>query len=337
VSELKTVMLSDLTLDPGIQVRVKCDDDAVARYMESYRNNEPVPPVSALFDGKTYWVFDGFHRVHAARAADKVTLEVNADPGDRTAALEAALRSNMEPRGVPLRREDHTRRIDLLLGLHPDHSDRWIADQLAVSHTTVAVRRAKLEVGGQIDHHETRVGQNGVEQPASKPVQTSPTEDEIPGLDQIGPAVAAAPVEVADPAAAAAPAEVATEEDDQDGTPTVLSMVDAVGKPLPAQFQDKLLADFSRKSKVTDLTRKLSEVKSAIQAARKDADPIFADLNFSAVEAAILTARRFIADCKPYAVCPYCGGSGNAGNCRPCLGRGWLGKLKYVNAPESYK
>ncbi len=49
-------------------------------------------------------------------------------------------------------------------------SNRLIAAGLGVSHHTVLAVRKELEDGGQIAHHDNRVGKDGVSQPARKPV-----------------------------------------------------------------------------------------------------------------------------------------------------------------------
>jgi hypothetical protein len=59
--------------------------------------------------------------------------------------------------------------IAALLKAKPERSDRATAKIAQVDHKTVAAKREKLEGGGEIPHHETRVGKDGVAQPAEKP------------------------------------------------------------------------------------------------------------------------------------------------------------------------
>lgn len=59
--------------------------------------------------------------------------------------------------------------IEALLRARPERSDRATAKVAQVDHKTVAAKREKLEAGGEIPHHETRVGKDGVTQPAEKP------------------------------------------------------------------------------------------------------------------------------------------------------------------------
>jgi len=59
--------------------------------------------------------------------------------------------------------------IEAELKDRPEVSDRAIATDLGVSHHTVGGVRDDLEDGGQIAHHQDRVGKDGVSQPARKP------------------------------------------------------------------------------------------------------------------------------------------------------------------------
>ena len=55
----------------------------------------------------------------------------------------------------------------------PSLSDRAIAAMMSVDHKTVARIRRDMEDGGEIPHHDTREGRDGVKQPAAKPVKTA--------------------------------------------------------------------------------------------------------------------------------------------------------------------
>lgn len=54
----------------------------------------------------------------------------------------------------------------------PSISSRAIAARFGVSHNTVRAARARLEDGGQIDHHPEITGRDGVKQPSVKPIRT---------------------------------------------------------------------------------------------------------------------------------------------------------------------
>ena len=58
--------------------------------------------------------------------------------------------------------------VTLLVYLIYAPSDRRVASVIGVSKNTAASVREELEIGGQFDHHETRVGKDDIEQPATK-------------------------------------------------------------------------------------------------------------------------------------------------------------------------
>jgi hypothetical protein len=59
--------------------------------------------------------------------------------------------------------------VSKLLKARPELSDRAIASATKVDHKTVAPIRAKLEHGGEIPHHRSRVGRDGVQQSVTWP------------------------------------------------------------------------------------------------------------------------------------------------------------------------
>ena len=73
-SELK---LTDVRIDGGTQPRAKIDLDVVAEYAERLDAGDVFPPVEVVFDGKDYWLWDGFHRYHGHARAKRKTIAVS--------------------------------------------------------------------------------------------------------------------------------------------------------------------------------------------------------------------------------------------------------------------
>ena len=65
-TRLKLVLIN---LDGGTQGRVALDESVIADYAALMSEGVLFPPVRIWFDGKHYWLADGFHRVEAARRA----------------------------------------------------------------------------------------------------------------------------------------------------------------------------------------------------------------------------------------------------------------------------
>jgi uncharacterized ParB-like nuclease family protein len=53
----------------------------VQQYADDLRHNRPVRPVTVYHDGTTYFLFDGFHRVAAAKELGRATIEAEIRPG----------------------------------------------------------------------------------------------------------------------------------------------------------------------------------------------------------------------------------------------------------------
>ena len=63
-----TVTLGLVELDPATQPRAELSRETVEQYAEHMREGAEFPPVTLYDDGQHYWLANGHHRVHAARA-----------------------------------------------------------------------------------------------------------------------------------------------------------------------------------------------------------------------------------------------------------------------------
>lgn len=112
-------------------------------------------------------VIDGHHR---QQIADELGIEcpsvVRSGLSDEQ-KRSLALRLNLHRRH--LSREQKRELVARSLKADPGLSDREHGRRTGVSKNTAAAIRGDLEEGGQIDHHATRIGADGVAQPATKP------------------------------------------------------------------------------------------------------------------------------------------------------------------------
>lgn len=53
----------------------------VSEYVERFRTKQRVEPVEVRFDGANYFLYDGFHRVEAARRTGRTHILANVSPG----------------------------------------------------------------------------------------------------------------------------------------------------------------------------------------------------------------------------------------------------------------
>jgi hypothetical protein len=85
--EVKTVELKKIRLDGGTQPREKIHEDAVARYTEVLLNGGKMKEdPTVFFDGKDYWLADGFHRYHAHKRAGYTEIKCNVVAGTKREA-----------------------------------------------------------------------------------------------------------------------------------------------------------------------------------------------------------------------------------------------------------
>jgi len=93
------VPLDRLVRDPGLQMRASLPDGltdpfTVERYREAILEGEEFPPVEAVSDDKTFWLFDGFQRAAAMDLAGKGSVECLVFSGSRPDALLRAIAAN---------------------------------------------------------------------------------------------------------------------------------------------------------------------------------------------------------------------------------------------------
>ena len=71
----KTLPMDVIRIDGGTQARTKIHEEMVVQYAENMRDGDVFPPAVAFFDGKEYWLANGFHRYHGARKAGLVGVQ----------------------------------------------------------------------------------------------------------------------------------------------------------------------------------------------------------------------------------------------------------------------
>lgn len=161
------VPLDRIRTDGGTQMRAALDDDTIDEYvavMLAAGSYDPFPPVVCYYDGSTYWLADGFHRVAAARKVwifDK-KIPVLVHPGDRRDAILRAAGANAA-HGLRRTNADKRRAVETLL--RDEQWTRWsdqeIARRCAVDPKTVGNIRRELTGTLEIPESPTRVTADG--------------------------------------------------------------------------------------------------------------------------------------------------------------------------------
>jgi ParB-like chromosome segregation protein Spo0J len=154
---IREVPLDDLVLDPGLNLRDRLDDFTVERYADSW---ERLPPITVFEVDDRLLIADGFHRHAAAVMLGKRTIPAEIRVGTFTEALDFVASVNLF-HGLPLTRAERRRAVEIKLKLHPDWSDRRMAQELAVSRELVFKIRKQLIDSRQIPNLPGRVGADG--------------------------------------------------------------------------------------------------------------------------------------------------------------------------------
>ena len=80
MAEFSTMLPID-SIRPDFQGEEYLDRDKVESFAAAIRGGEALPPIIVRFDGETYWLQDGFHLLHSAKALGQSEIAVEIRPG----------------------------------------------------------------------------------------------------------------------------------------------------------------------------------------------------------------------------------------------------------------
>ena len=175
MNDIDEVPLSKIRLDGGTQSRTAISADAVRDYAEAMDAGADFPPGEAVFDGKHYWLWDGFHRYHGETTRKKSNglMLLRIQPGTLDDALWLSVGAN-KTHGLKRTNADKRRAVEMALKQRPQMSDRVIAEHCGVDHKTVATLRPPAT--GELPQSNTRTGKDGRTRkvPEKKPATSKP-------------------------------------------------------------------------------------------------------------------------------------------------------------------
>lgn len=130
--------LSQIRTDGGTQPRAELSQDMVQEYAEAMAGGALFPPVDVFYDGRTYWLADGFHRYHAAQKLGLSDLPATVHQGTQRDAVLFSVGANAA-HGMRRTNEDKRRAVMRLLddAEWAKWSNREIARQCFVDERTV--------------------------------------------------------------------------------------------------------------------------------------------------------------------------------------------------------
>jgi hypothetical protein len=140
----KSLSVDVINITGGTQSRLKIKEDYVEEIYEKMKDGVEYDAVTIFFDGKEYWLADGFHRYHATRKLGKASIKCKITNGLlRDAILYSKVANNLH--GLPPSLQDKIANAQELIGDSEwgGWSNREIGRICDVSHVTIA----KLRIG----------------------------------------------------------------------------------------------------------------------------------------------------------------------------------------------
>jgi hypothetical protein len=140
---VKELNIADIRIDGGTQIRKQLNQFKVDEYAQQMEDGVVFPPITVFFDGSSYWLASGFHRLFGEKKRGSSTIKAIVKNGTIEDATLFALGDNKH--GLNMTAEDYRRSIEIMLK-HPKWSE-WsnikIAEWIGTSASTVA--RVKKE------------------------------------------------------------------------------------------------------------------------------------------------------------------------------------------------
>lgn len=158
---------------------------------------DDVPPI--VVARSTLQVIDGVHRTLAARRTGR-QISVTYFDGDERAAFVSAVQANVQ-HGKPLTLDERCAAAQRILGLHPEWSDRLVAQTCGMSHRLVAkIRRSSSGDGVQSNGRLGRDGRRRPADPAAARLRIASRLAETPsiGVRELASQVGVSPATVMD-------------------------------------------------------------------------------------------------------------------------------------------
>jgi len=147
VKNAEMIDLSLINLYQSIQSRKGLNMQALVEYEEVWKSGKKFPPVDLYFDGQSYWVGDGFHRIKSRLEANLRSNKIEAivhQGGKRDAFLHSVGANSQH--GVRCTNEDKRHAVTLLL--QDDEWSQWsnceIARKACVSECLVRSVRKEI-------------------------------------------------------------------------------------------------------------------------------------------------------------------------------------------------
>jgi hypothetical protein len=192
---VKELKVSDIRIDGSTQIRKQLNQDKVNEYAEQMEEGVVFPPITVFFDGSSYWLASGYHRLFAEKQRGTETLKVTLINGTVDEATWFALGDNKH--GLNMTAEDYRRSVNITLD-HPKwstYSNAQIAAHVGVSASTVARIKKERNIkpaakvtytdkhGNEATMDTSKIGKKKPPKPEPKAEPEDDTEDDKDAYD----------------------------------------------------------------------------------------------------------------------------------------------------------
>ena len=182
---IASILINDIEVATALQARVRMSEHVLQEYAALMMEGVDFPPVVLFDDGKTKYLVDGFHRIHAAKRIGRDRIQAEIHHGNKHEGFMYSLGVNAA-HGLQRSNEDKRHCVMRLLDdfEYIDKSDREIADLCAVSHTFVGKIRSGNKTASLRKSNLTGKTVNPFVKPAPE-VATLPEEEEYDQRDDV--------------------------------------------------------------------------------------------------------------------------------------------------------
>lgn len=158
---VEEIEIDAIRRDGGTQPRARLNEETIDDYVQSLHEGAQYPPVTLYYDGKEYWLADGFHRIKAHEEFGRKHISAEIRTGTRRDAVLYSVGANAS-HGLRRSRADKRRAVETLLNDQEwrKWSDREIASRCSVSNTFVGNLRQELFGSQSSEEEETGSLQN---------------------------------------------------------------------------------------------------------------------------------------------------------------------------------
>lgn len=137
---VRLIAVDNIKMDRAIQSRAAMSMEDMREFSEAMARGDVFPPIVVFWDGKRYWLADGFHRHGAAKRAGVVDIRCEVHYGTRRDAIVYSAGANKKF-SIKRTEADKRKAVEMLLA-----DEEWFgksASQIA-AHVGVSTNSARL-------------------------------------------------------------------------------------------------------------------------------------------------------------------------------------------------